>query len=231
MKDTDIRVRMVALLITSVGILVIRSEYAVYLSLLLVTIWTGLILGFGKVFPQIILFASLELALFLIRDVRALGNLPLLLVYLRRLIIAVIAAYPVAKAPTGKLIASLDKLKIPRTFTISLAVLLRFLPTVGMEYSAIRRAQRYRGIGISPGTVITRIPQLFEYTLVPLLIRTTKVADELTASAEVRGMKLKGDYNPYYEVKMRVPDRILLIVVIMCETGIYYVDYICGRTM
>ncbi|MCR5603783.1 MAG: energy-coupling factor transporter transmembrane protein EcfT [Lachnospiraceae bacterium] len=82
--------------------------------------------------------------------VRAVGNLPLLLVYLRRLIIAVIAAYPVVKAPTGKLIASLDKLKIPRTFTISLAVLFRFLPTVGMEYSAIRRAQRYREIGISP---------------------------------------------------------------------------------
>lgn len=231
MKNTDIRVRMVALLITSVGILVIRSEYAVYLSLLLVTIWTSLILGFGKVFPQIILFASLELALFLIRDVRAVGNLPLLLVYLRRLIIAVIAAYPVAKAPTGKLIASLDKLKVSRTFTISLTVLFRFLPTVGMEYSAIRRAQRYREIGASSGKVMTRVTQLFEYTLVPLLIRTTKVADELTASAEVRGVKLKGDYNPYYEVKMRIFDWIALIAVILCATGILYVEYICGRVM
>ena len=231
MKNTDIRVRMVALLITSVGILLIRSEYAVYLSLLLVTIWTSLILGFGKVFPQIILFASLELALFLIRDVRTVGNLPLLLVYLRRLIIAVIAAYPVAKAPTGKLIASLDKLKVSRTFTISLTVLFRFLPTVGMEYSAIRRAQRYREIGASSGKVMTRVTQLFEYTLVPLLIRTTKVADELTASAEVRGMKLKGDYNPYYEVKMRIFDWIALIAVILCATGILYVEYICGRVM
>ena len=231
MKNTDIRVRMVALLITSVGILVIRSEYAVYLSLLIATIWTSLILGFRKVFPQIILFASLELLLFLIKDVRAVGNLPLLLVYLRRLIIAVIAAYPVAKAPTGKLIASFDKLKVPRSITISLAVLFRFLPTVGMEYSAIRRAQRYREIGTSFRTTITRIPQLFEYTIVPLLIRTTKVADELTASAEVRGMRLKGDYNPYYEVKMRTSDWLALIAVFLCATGIYYVEYVCGRVM
>lgn len=80
MKNTDIRVRLAALLITSVGILVIRSEYAVYLSLLVVTIWASLILGFKKVVPQIVLFAVLELGLFLIRDVRAVGNLPLLLV-------------------------------------------------------------------------------------------------------------------------------------------------------
>ena len=231
MKNIDIRVRMVALLITSVGILVIRSEYAVYLSLLIVTIWTSLILGVRKVFPQVVLFASLELTLFLIRDLRAVGNLPLLLVYLRRLIVAVIAAYPVAKAPTGKLIASLDKLKVPRAFTISLTVLFRYLPTVGMEYSAIRRAQRYRQIGTSPGKIIIRMLQLFEYTIVPLLIRTTKVADELTASAEVRGMKLKGDYNPYYEVKMRVSDWLSLIAVILCATGIYYVEYICGSVM
>ncbi len=57
------------------------------------------------------------------------------------------------------------------------------------------------------------------------------MADELTASAEVRGMKLKGDYNSYYEVKMRVSDWISLIVVILCAIGIYYVDYICGRVM
>lgn len=231
MKNTDIRVRMVALLITSVGVLIIKSEYAVYLSLLVVTVWTGFILGFKKVVPQIVLFVTLEIALLFIKDVRAVGNLPLLLVYLRRLIIAVIAAYPVAKAPTGKLIASLDKLRVPRTFTISLAVLLRFLPTVGMEYSAIRRAQRYREIGTSLRTAITRIPQLFEYTIVPLLIRTTKVADELTASAEVRGMKLKGDYNPYYEVKMRVSDWLLLAALILCATGICYVEYVFGGVM
>ena len=222
---------MAALLITSVGILFIRSEYAVYLSLLFAATWTSLILGIKKIIPQIILFVTLELSLFLIKDVRAVGNLPLLLVYLRRLIIAVIAAYPVAKAPTVKLIASLDKLKVPRTFTISLTVLLRFLPTVGMEYSAIRRAQRYREIGSSVSTIISHIPQLFEYTMVPLLIRTTKVADELTASAEVRGMKLKGDYNPYYEVRMRICDWLLLAAVIMSAAGIYFVDYMCGSVM
>ena len=231
MKNIDIRVRIAAMLMIAAGILVFRTEYAVYLSLLFAVIWASLILGFKKVLPQLLLFCVLEAALFLIKDVKAVGNLPLLLVYLRRMIIAVITAYPIAKAPTGRLIASLDRMKIPRTFTISLAVLFRFMPTVGMEYSAIRRAQKYRGIGTSIKTVVLRIPQLFEFTLVPLLIRTTKVADELTASAEVRGMKLKGEYNSYHEVKMHVYDWIALTVVIFCAAGIYYVDHLAGSVM
>jgi energy-coupling factor transport system permease protein len=110
-------------------------------------------------------------------------------------------------------------------------VLFRFLPTVAMEYSSIRRAQKYRDIGTSFKNLLLRIPQIFEFTLVPLLIRTTKVADELTASAEVRGMKLNGEYNSFHEVKMHVYDWLVFIVVIVCAAGIYYVDYLAGGTM
>ena len=105
-------------------------------------------------------------------------------------------------------------------------MLFRFLTTVTEPYSAIRTAQRNRNIGSTIRDYIVSIPQLFEYTLVPLLIRTTKVADELTASAEVRGMKLKGKYNSYYEVKMNVRDCIALSVSILYMIGICYMDYI-----
>ena len=225
MKDIDIRVRMAVMLLIAIGILIFKTEYAVYACLAFATIWTGLILGIKKVVPQLFLFVSLELILWLIKDVKALANLPLLLIYLRRLVIAIMTAYPVAKAPVGKLIASLDKLKVPRTITISLAVLFRFMPTVSMEYSAIRQAQKYRGIGIRSGRMIGQLPRLFEYTMVPLLIRTTKVADELTASAEVRGMKLSGEYNPYYEVKMRAMDLLALFISVSYIAGVGYMDF------
>ena len=225
MKDRDIRVCIFVMLLIAIGILVVRTECAVYACLAFAVIWTGQILGFRRVITQIILFAALEGLLWLIKDVKAAANLPLLLVYLRRLVIAVIAAYPVTKAPIGKLIASLDKLKMPRTATISLAVLFRFMPTVSMEFAAIRQAQKYRGIGMRNIKLIKQLPKLFECTMVPLLIRTTKVADELTASAEVRGMKLTGQYNSYYEVKMQAKDWLGLIVAITYMTGIFYLDH------
>ena len=225
MKKLDIRVRLAAMLLVALAILFIRSEIMVYMMLVYAILWTGLIVGGKRIIPQIALFAGLEVLLFLLKDAENIGNLPLLIVYIRRLVIAVIMAYPVANAPTGKLIASLDRLKIPRAATISLAVLFRFMPTVTMEYAAIRQAQRYREIGTSVKDVFLKLPQLFEYTIVPLLIRTTKIADELTASAEVRGMKLDGEYNPYYEVKMRVFDWCIFLLAIAVTGGICYMDY------
>jgi energy-coupling factor transport system permease protein len=224
MKNLDIRVRIVAMLFVAIGILVLKTESAIYITLAFAAVWAGCIIGVKKIIPQLVLFGCLEILLYLIKDIDHIGNLPLLVIYIRRLIIAVIMAYPVAKAPTGKLIASLDRLKIPRTMTISLAVLFRFMPTVSMEYTSIRRAQKYREIGTSVKN-ITGISKLFEYTIVPLLIRTTKIADELTASAEVRGMKLDGDYNPYYEVKMRMSDWLLLLVSILIMAGIFCLDH------
>lgn len=227
MKNIDVRVRLAAMLFVAAGILIIKTEYAVYMTLFLAFIWSGLIIGIKKVISKAFLFAVFEILLYILKDVSFLGNLPLLIVYLRRLVIAIIAAAPITNAPTGRLIASLDKLKIPRTFTISLSVLFRYLPTVKMEYSAIRQAQKYRGIGTNIRD-LKKIPQLFEATMVPLLIRTTKIADELTASAEVRGMKLKGVYNSYYEVRMKLLDWLSLILFTICVFGIYYVDYILG---
>nr|MCR5105967.1 energy-coupling factor transporter transmembrane protein EcfT [Eubacterium sp.] len=162
MKDIDIRVRIMVLILVSIGILFFKTESAVYAALVFAIIWAGSILGIKKILPQILLFVGLEIILVLIKDIRYIGNLPLLIIYLRRLVIAVVTAYPVSKAPTGKLIASLDKLKVPRTATISLAVLFRFMPTVLVEYSAIRKAQRYRNIGNTLREYITCIPQLFE---------------------------------------------------------------------
>ncbi|MCR4642227.1 MAG: energy-coupling factor transporter transmembrane protein EcfT [Lachnospiraceae bacterium] len=225
MKRLDIRVRLAAMLLVALAILLIRSEITVYVMLVYAILWTGLIVGWKRILPQIVFFAGLEVLLLLLKNDEHIGNLPLLIIYIRRLLIAVIMAYPVANAPTGKLIASLDRLKIPRAATISLAVLFRFMPTVKNEYAAIRQAQRYREIGTSVKSVFLKLPQLFEYTIVPLLIRTTKIADELTASAEVRGMKLEGDYNPYYEVKMKAFDLFALLLSIVIPMGICFMDH------
>ena len=225
MKNLDIRVRLAAMLLVALAVLFIKSEITVYMMLMYAVLWTGLIVGGKKIVLQIALFAGLEALLFLLKDAEHIGNLPLLIVYIRRLVIAVIMAYPVANAPTGKLIASLDRLRVPRAATISLTVLFRFMPTVSMEYAAIRQAQRYREIGTSVKDVFLKLPQLFEYTIVPLLIRTTKIADELTAAAEVRGMKLDGEYNPYYEVKMRSFDWFAFLLAMVITGGICYMDH------
>lgn len=60
----------------------------------------------------------------------------------RKSIIPLSFAICLAKEPTGSLLASLQAMRLPKAVGIGLAVLLRFFPTIGSEYRAIRASQR-----------------------------------------------------------------------------------------
>lgn len=46
--------------------------------------------------------------------------------------------------------------------------MLRFFPTLGEEYRAIRNSQRFRGIGVGILHTLTHLPSTIEYILIPL---------------------------------------------------------------
>ena len=92
----------------------------------------------------------------------------------RKSIIPLSFAICLAKEPTGSLLASLQAMRLPKAVGIGLAVLLRFFPTIGGEYRAIRASQRFRGIGVGVVHTLTHLPSTVEYILIPLILRTTK---------------------------------------------------------
>lgn len=208
--DVDIRIRILLLIILSLTALLLKTEFTLLVCLILAAIYIGIISGMKKVMPYTITYFILWVLLYCLKDIRVLGNLPLLTVYVRRLMIPVMMAVPIMDAPTGKLIASLNRMKIPKYATLSLAVLFRFMPTIIREYHAIRETQKFRGIGVSLVKTLLSLPRTLEYIMIPMLIRTSKVADELTASAQVRGVKLEGKCSSYHIIKMRVSDWIFL---------------------
>ncbi|WP_294470843.1 energy-coupling factor transporter transmembrane component T [uncultured Ruminococcus sp.] len=110
------------------------------------------------------------------------------------------------------LIAALNKMKIPRAATLSLKVLFRFMPTLAEEYRHIRESQKIRGIGISAVNVLCNPLMTAECILVLMLIRASKVADELSASVQVRGMKLGGAYSSYRKAEIGGRDIVLMIL-------------------
>lgn len=167
-------------------------------------------------------------ALYLLKDIRFLGVLPLMTVYVRRMLLPVMAARPLLAASSGQLMASLNRMKLPKAATLSLAVLFRFMPTISEEYTHIRNAQKFRGIGVSVLSVIFHPFSTLEYTLIPMLIRTSKTADELSASAAVRGMRLKGESSSYHLVQMRTLDWCVLLLGTFLLLGVAYIDRIAG---
>ena len=225
----DVRVRILVMILVSLSALMLKTEIALLLCLVFMWIW---LIPFGcvkKAMRCTAAYGGLYGLLFLMKNTDMLGNLPLLTVYIRRLMLPVMAAAPVINAPTGCLIAALNKMKIPRAATLSLTVMFRFMPTLSEEYRHIRESQKIRGIGASFFGVMRHPIHTAECILVPMLIRTSKTADELSASIQVRGMKLGRSYSSYRKSVIDTKDLVLMAVGTIAVILIYLTDVYIRR--
>ena len=142
----------------------------------------------------------------------------------RKAIIPISFAINLAAEPTGALLASLEAMKAPKAIGIALAILLRFFPTIGGEYRQIRSAQKFRGIGVGFLHTIIHINSTIECILIPLILRSTKVAEELAASITVRGVRFSGKTISYMPIHFSLLDTILSILALIIPSLIIYLE-------
>ena len=109
-------------------------------------------------------------------------------------------------------LSAFQAMHIPVKVTAPLAVFFRFLPTVADEWNGIRKAMAFRGIHLSFAQVIRHPGKTVEYILVPLLFSSVNVMEELAAAAMARGMDIDIRRNSYEEVRLRLPDYIVIAV-------------------
>ena len=137
---------------------------------------------------------------------------PLLLSMVYKLLLPAMPAYLLAKIPSGKLTASLRKMPIPTRIMLVLIVMLRFAPTVLHEFGEVREAMKIRGFLKSVGNVLRHPMDTLEYAIVPMVFRSLKIADELAASAIVRGIESPYKKESYYVSRIAVLDCVLIVV-------------------
>lgn len=89
----------------------------------------------------------------------------------------------------GEMIETLERLRLPRQIVIPFAVMLRYLPTMKLEMHYIRDSLKIRGIDYSVLAFLKAPVKWMEYMLVPILMRSIRLADELAATAMVRGIE------------------------------------------
>ena len=118
---------------------------------------------------------------------------PLLLSMIYKLLLPAMPAYLLFRIPSGKLTASLRKLPIPAKAMLVLVVMLRFAPTIILEFGEVREAMKIRGFLRS-------------------VFRSLKIADELSASAIVRGIESPYKKQSYYVSRISPLDAFLMLV-------------------
>lgn len=113
----------------------------------------------------------------------------------------------------GSVISSMDKIKLPRSVSIPIAVMFRFFPSFREESRNIKLAMRIRGITFkNPISYI-------EYVIVPLLVISSNISDDIAKAAETKCIENPVKKTRYISVKIKIIDFVYVISILIMIIG------------
>ena len=121
---------------------------------------------------------------------------------------ALMGVYVMSTTTASEFIAGMSKFYIPKIITIPLSVMFRFFPTVGEEVSSVNNAMRMRGIKFGGRNV----SKMIEYRLVPIMMCSLRIGDELSAAALTRGLGAPVKRTNICQIGFRIQDIIILLI-------------------
>ena len=170
-----------------------------------------------------ILFGSFLILEFLIGFIPHEGTkaaLGLIIFFLERTsIFFVMGNWMATKLRISDFSTALQNMHFPKGAIITLAVVFRYLPTVSDEFRSIKNTMKLRGIGLTFKNIMLHLIKTGEYAIVPLIIRSMKIADELAASAMTRGLDLETKRTSYREIRLRLKDFVAAGIVVIAVIG------------
>ena len=141
-----------------------------------------------------------------------LNFLSMLSVGIRMMLPCIIScAYAFSTTTVGEMVCGLRKLKVPECIIIPCVTVVRFFPTIAEDYRQIRSAMAFRGIAIGNVALLRHPAQSLEYILMPLLMNSNNVAQDLSVAAMTKGISLPGQHTSMIELKMTPFDVLYML--------------------
>ena len=131
----------------------------------------------------------------------------------------------VVTSTISDIIASLQKMKLSDTVIIPFAVFCRFVPTLKEQWISIRSAMKFRNIGVSFWNTLKNPILNLEYVIIPLMMSTVVIAEELAAASISRGLAKGVKRVPLRESKIHLLDYAVCIIMI----GLVVVSKVLGE--
>ncbi|MBR1911907.1 MAG: energy-coupling factor transporter transmembrane protein EcfT [Treponema sp.] len=120
------------------------------------------------------------------------------------------ASYVVTTTTVSEFICAMKKMHVPDAITIPLSVMFRFFPSICEEVSSINKAMKMRGIALGGGKAV----KMIEYRIIPMMICSVKIGEELSAAALSRGLCPGKKRSNICTIGFRAWDVLAVIVVI-----------------
>ena len=114
------------------------------------------------------------------------------------------------------LLAPLKLIKIPvSVFSMTIALTLRFIPTLYEESKKIMNAQASRGVDFQEGKLKDKVTQIISL-LIPMFVISFRRAEDLSNAMEARGYIIGAKRTKLDELKFRWRDYIAFVVCLAC---------------
>ena len=120
-----------------------------------------------------------------------------------RFVVPMVMGYSImASISVSEFITSMERMYVPSAITIPLSVMFRFFPTISEENLAIRKSKTKR-MGLL---------KRMEYQLVPVMMSTVRIADELSQASMTKGLGGSDKRTHICKVGFRVQDYVLILI-------------------
>lgn len=211
----DFRAKIVILILTMLLVAFVTSNIIVYSILGILTLYL-ILQGYVRSALKVGFIALIAILIKYISSGKGLTVLmpDMFLFIITRIMLMLMAAHPLMGMPPGEAVAVFKKMHVPDTFALPVTFMLRFLPTVKNEFASVFAALHLRGL-LSPRHPLRAI----EYIIVPVMIRATRISEELAASAEARGIAFPGEHTSRREIVFRRHDFWLCFIGIIATIG------------
>lgn len=125
----------------------------------------------------------------------------------------------VSTTKVNEFMYAMGKLKIPKTIIIPMTVMIRYIPAIKEDWRAIKDAMLLRDINLSFSQIICHPIMSAECIYVPLMMSSSKAADELTIAAVTRGIETPGKRTCLLDTRLTNIDYILCVFSICAVFG------------
>lgn len=164
--------------------------------------------------------------------------IPILSLIIPLFLLMVIRIYPaylllrllIDKAPMNELLYALDKLHVPKSLLIPLMVVYRYVPTILQEIHYINESLKMRGMNLSFSNMKHLIKTLENY-MVPLLFRSEKISEELSAASLCKGLSTDRKRTCCTDVRFTKTDILYLsgMAIVICGLCVLNNLALCRR--
>ena len=211
----------IAVFVSTVFLAAMLSKDTVLFLLAVILLLYVSIVGYGKSSVKIMLALIFISALRLASKGNGFGIIlpDMFLFIVMRTLVIVLSVIPIMKTSPGELMAVMKKMRVHRNIALPLIFMMRFFPVVKSEFSEIIDSLTLRGLLSFRKPLV-----MMEYLFVPMMFSASKIAEELAAASEVRGISASGKHSSRREIKFRKVDAVVVTLAVLCTGCLYFME-------